>query len=177
MSTDTLPLTISWFETSAPKGELAYGDPERTTWGAFTSVFEWRREGEKDGPNFVPSRFKLESDGRHVHRLKVNVVARTAVALDIEASKKTGEVPPALGVAMDRAKARGLACLGYTSHSHTPASERYRLVFPLSMDIAAVVPIRRPGSAPDHRHPRRPYRCRMDGGPGWRPTGAAPGRS
>jgi hypothetical protein len=140
MSTDTLPLTISWFETSAPKGELAYGDPERTTWGAFTSVFEWRREGVKDGPNFVPSRFKLESDGRHVHRLKVNVVARTAVALDIEANKKTGEVPPALGVAMDRAKARGLACLGYTSHSHTPAGERYRLAFPLSAEIAPELP-------------------------------------
>ena len=41
-------------------------DAERTTWGAFTSVFEWRREGEKDGPSFVPSTFTLEPDGRGV---------------------------------------------------------------------------------------------------------------
>ena len=54
-------------------------------------VFWWRREGEKDGPNFVPPRFTLEPDGRHVRRLKRNLIARTAVALDCETNKKTGE--------------------------------------------------------------------------------------
>jgi hypothetical protein len=52
MSTDDLPLTISWFETAFPEGP-AFGDPERTTWGAFTSVSEWRREGDKDGACFA----------------------------------------------------------------------------------------------------------------------------
>lgn len=63
MSADTLPLVVSWFETAAPTGP-ALGDPERTTWGEFASIFEWRREGEKDGPNVVPARFTLEPDGR-----------------------------------------------------------------------------------------------------------------
>jgi hypothetical protein len=140
MNADDLPLVISWFENAGEKGSPAYGDPERTNWRPFASVFEWRREGEKDGPNFVPSRFKLEPDGRHVRRLKANVVARTAVALDIEGDKKTGEVPPRLPMAMDRAKAQGFACLGYSSHSHRPGVDRYRLVFPLSAEIAPELP-------------------------------------
>ena len=53
MSAAGLPLTISWFPTASPTGP-AIGDPERMTWGAFCGVFWWRREGEKDGPNFVP---------------------------------------------------------------------------------------------------------------------------
>jgi hypothetical protein len=72
-ATADLPLTISWFETAKPEGP-AYGDPERTTWGAFTSAFEWRREGEKDGPAFVPSRFKLGPNGRQIRRRHRQVV-------------------------------------------------------------------------------------------------------
>ena len=92
MSADcpSLPLTVCWFETAMPTGEMALGDPEVTTWLDFTSVFGWRREGVKDGCNFVPARFKLEPNGRQVRRLKANVLSRTAVALDIETNKKTG---------------------------------------------------------------------------------------
>ena len=68
------------------------------------------------------------------------MLARTAIVLDIEASKQTGEVPPELEVAMDRAKALGLACLGYTSHSHRPGNSRYRLVLPLSAEIDPELP-------------------------------------
>ena len=95
MAAGGVPLVISWFDTARPMGP-ALGDEERTTWCDFASVFEWRREGEKDGCNFVPARFKLEEDGRHVRRLKANVLARTAIALDIEKNKKTGQVPPIL---------------------------------------------------------------------------------
>jgi hypothetical protein len=142
MSANDEPLTISWFDTAFPTGP-ALGDPEQTTWGAFTSIFEWRREGhneindeaDKDGCCFATARFKLEPDGRHVRRLKDNLLARTAVALDIEANKDTGEVPPALDETMNRAAALGLAALGYTSHGHGRKGTRYRIVCPLSTEI------------------------------------------
>ena len=138
--TDTLRLTVAWFENQGAKGEPAYGDPETTTWGEFASVFEWRREGEKDGPNFIPARFKLEPDGRQVHRVKRKLLARTAIALDLETRKTTGEVPPELDEAADRARTLGLAALGYTSHNHTPGNVRYRLVIPLSAEIPHELP-------------------------------------
>lgn len=140
MSADNTPLSIAWFETASPDGRPALGDPERTTWGAFASVFEWRREGDKNGPNFVPSRFSLEPDGRHVRRLKANLLARTAIALDIETNKKTGELPPAPDEAIQRARALDLAALLYTSHNHRPGDPRYRMVFPLSAEIAPGLP-------------------------------------
>ena len=66
-------------------------------WVEFVSIFEHHRDWiEKEGPCFAPARFKLETDGRHVRRLGANVIARTAIFLDIEANKKTGEVPPSL---------------------------------------------------------------------------------
>lgn len=138
--TDELQVSISWFPHAILRGVPALGDPEAITWGNFVSVFEWRREGEKDGCNFVPARFSLEADGRHVRRLKRNLLARTAIALDVETDKKTGEVPPPLDVALGRAAALGWAALGYTSHSHRDADIRYRVVCPLSADIDHVLP-------------------------------------
>jgi hypothetical protein len=137
--TDGQPLTVAWFDTAFSDGP-AYGDPERTTWGEFASVSEWRREGEKDGPCFATARFKLERDGRQVRRLKANLLARTAIALDIETSKTTGEVPPGPDEVIERAGGLGLACLLYTSHTHKPGDTRYRLVFPLSAEIPHELP-------------------------------------
>jgi hypothetical protein len=138
---DDLRLTVSWFENAVPIGQQARGDPETLTWGNFVSISAWRREGEKDGCGFVPSRFKLEADGRQIRRLKANLIARTAVALDIEANKKTGEVPPSLDEVTARVRSSGLACLGYSSHNHRNASDpRYRLVMPLSEEISADSP-------------------------------------
>ena len=134
-----LPLSLVWFETAMPNGP-ALGEPETMKWGDFISIFSWRREGSKDGSCFCPARFTLEPDGRHVRRLKANLIARTAIALDIETSKSTGEVPPGLDEAMDRAQALGLTALGYTSHNHKPGDIRYRLVFPLSVEIQHELP-------------------------------------
>jgi hypothetical protein len=139
-STKNLPLGISWFETAVSDGRPAYGDPEQTTWGEFTSIFQWRREGQKDGCGFVAARFKREPVGRQVRRLKANLLARTAVALDIETDKKTGEVPPSPEDAIGRMEALGLACLLYTSHNHTPGNTRYRIVTPLTTEIAPELP-------------------------------------
>ena len=56
--TDELRLSIAWFETAKPNGP-ALGNSETTTWSNFASIFAtWRREGEKGGLNFVPSRFE-----------------------------------------------------------------------------------------------------------------------
>jgi hypothetical protein len=139
MSALNVPLTISLFSTAFPTGP-AYGDSERTTWGAFADVFWWRREGGKDGPNFVPARFTPEPDGRHVRRLGVNLVARTAVALDCETHKITGEIPPAPADVAERIRNRGWAAAVYTSHSHRPAAPRYRVLLPLSEEIDHELP-------------------------------------
>jgi hypothetical protein len=135
----TLPLIVSWFPTASPEGP-AIGDPERMTWAAFCDVFGWRREGEKDGPNFIPARFKMEPDGRHVRRLKRNLLARTAVALDCEVNKETGEPPPVIGDAVARIIAAGWAAVVYTSHNHRPDAPRYRIVLPLSEEIDHELP-------------------------------------
>ena len=139
MSADDLPLTMSWFPTAFPEGP-AIGNPESTTWGGFTGVFWCRREGQKDGPCFATARFKLEADGRHVRRLKRNLLARTAVALDVETNKETGEVPPVFDSTSDSIKAAGVAAVIYTSHSHRPEAPRYRIVLALSEEIAFDLP-------------------------------------
>jgi hypothetical protein len=134
-----LPLVVSWFPTAMPDGP-AIGDPEHTTWGAFCGAFWWRREGDKDGPNFVPASFALEPDGRHVRRLKRNLLSRTAIALDCETNKATGEVPPLLAEVVARIKNEAWAAVVYTSHNHTAAAPRYRIVLPLSEEIATDLP-------------------------------------
>src|SRR5947209_3334492 len=125
--TGNLPLTISWFETAFPDGP-AIGDPERTTWGRFASVFRWRREGEKDGPCFIPATFAMEPDGRHVRRLKKNLIARTALVLDCETDRQTGEVPPSIAEVVARIEATGWAAAVFSTHNHTPEAPRYRIV-------------------------------------------------
>jgi hypothetical protein len=144
MSAAHIRLTVSWFPTAMPKGP-AIGDPECLTWEAFSGVFwpgdHWRREGEKDGPCVVPARFQLEPDGRHVRRLKQNIVARTAVALDVETKVQTGEVPPPLSATRAQVAKAGWAAVLYTSHRHTTATPRYRLMLPLSEEIDPDLPV------------------------------------
>jgi hypothetical protein len=133
-----LPLTVSLFPTAFPTGP-AFGTMLSTTWNIFAAMFRKRREGQKDGVNFVPATFKPEPDGR-VRRLTANVVARTAVALDIETNKETGEVPPSFAVAVARVRALAWAAALYTSHSHATVAPRYRIVLPLSEEIPATLP-------------------------------------
>lgn len=139
MSARDLRLTISWFPTAFSEGP-AIGDPERTTWGNFSEVFWWRREGEKDGPCFVPARFLPEQDSRQVRRLKRNLVARTAIALDCETNKETGELPPGFTETVERVRNRAWAAVVYTSHNHRAEMPRYRVVLPLSEEIDHTLP-------------------------------------
>ncbi len=134
------PLHLSWFPTAIRSKGPAYGIPRDTTWGRLCDALRTRRQGEKDGPCFVPARFQLEPDGMRVRRLGRNLLARTVIVLDIEANTATGELPPTLSDAVARVRALGWASAGYTSHKHTAAAQRYRLVFPISEEIDHELP-------------------------------------
>jgi hypothetical protein len=135
--TPDLPLHLSWFPTSMPTGP-ALGYPRDTTWGTFCDALHQRREGQKDGPNIVPARFRLEPDGKHVRRLGANLLARTAIVLDVETNKETGEIPPPITKAITLSP--GWATAAYTSHSHTTVAPRYRIILPLSEEIDHELP-------------------------------------
>ena len=68
-------------------------------------------------------------------------MARTLVALDVETSKHTGEVPPAPEEVARRLRGKGWAGVVYTSHSHVPDQDiRFRVVLPLSEEINPELP-------------------------------------
>ena len=142
-----LPLIVSQFPTAMPTAKEALGDMEQKTWGDLRAMLSVRREGQKDGPNLVFARFKLEAKQPHgqtskqsVRRLKINVEARTAIALDVDGNKETGEVAPALRDISQRITAQGWAALLYTSHSHSAKAPRYRIVLPLNAEIPPHLP-------------------------------------
>ena len=142
-----LPLVVSQFPTAMPEGK-ALGDMEQKTWGDLRDMLSIRREGQKDGPNLVFARFKLETvkpphgkaTQQIVRRLKANLEARTAIALDVDGNKETGEVAPALHDISQRIIAQGWGALFYTSHSHSAAAPRYRIVLPLNAEIPPHLP-------------------------------------
>jgi hypothetical protein len=141
MSTREIPLTIAWFDTAMPAAGEAVGTLMSTTWGGVVEILHHRREGQKDGPCFATATFETKPDGVHVGRKKGGALTRTAIALDIEWNKKTGEIPPPPGEALSRAGCLGLAALVYSSHNHNPEKDpRYRVVIPLSDEIACEIP-------------------------------------
>jgi hypothetical protein len=134
-------MALAWFETAIPPKGEALGVLTRTSWGDFVERLSRRREGAKDGPCFAPATFELKPDGVHVGRRKNGALSRTAIALDIETCRNTGEIPPAPEEALRRAGSIGLAALIYSSHSHDLAADpRYRVVFPISDEIACEIP-------------------------------------
>ena len=138
-STDDLRLTVAWFNRAILEGRPAIGVQTRTTWGrVVVRISGPRRErDDKDGPCFVPGCLApyYSGDDKHVRRQRRFVQARTLIALDIETHKTTGEVPPSPSEAAQCLQAHGLAGVVYTSHSHTRADNRYRVVMPLSAEI------------------------------------------
>ena len=88
-----------------------------------------------------PYRFEREpGKPRVVRRKAVNARARTAIALDIEENKATGELPPCVGDIVHRLQRLQLASIVWTTHSHTAERPRYRVLVPLSSEIAPDLP-------------------------------------
>ena len=112
-----LPVALALFDTAFPSGH-AFGRAEVTTWRSFAGCPCERREGSKDGPSFIPATFIDEPD-RRLRRLNQHVIARTAIALDVETNKQTGEVPLAFDEAVAHIENSGWAAAVYTSLSHT----------------------------------------------------------
>ncbi len=134
-----LPLIVSRFPTATQSYGPAYGLMDHTTWTDFTAQIQYRRQGQKDGPNFVPCTFRVEPNGK-VRRQAENVVARTAIALDVEPHKITGEVPPTVAATVAKIRTLGWTAVLYSSHSHTAALPRYRIVIPLDSEIGKHLP-------------------------------------
>ena len=130
---------VSKFPTAMPAAEQALGIMQAMTWSGLRNLLGERREGGKDGPNIVLARFAPEPSGA-VHRLKEKVLARTAIALDCETDKKTGEVPPPVQEVVARLEAKHWTAAVYTSHSHNEAAPRYRIVLPLTAEIPHELP-------------------------------------
>jgi hypothetical protein len=133
------PITVSIFPTAFPTGP-AYGTMTHSAWADLATLFLNRRVGNKDGRCFIPATFAQEPDGA-VRRLLANVSTRTAIALDCETNKLTGEVPPKFANVVERIKNQSWAAAVYTSHSHTQAAPRYRIVLPLSAEIPPNLPV------------------------------------
>jgi hypothetical protein len=152
MSAAGLPITVSRFASRRANIDgAALGAHDHTTWGEFASLTQHRREGEKDGPCFAAATFRVEpvvnldniqlDQVEIVRRLKANVTARTLIALDVETSKKTGEVPLPLDEVVEHLARWGKAAVIYTSHNHKPdTDERYRVILPISEPIDPLLP-------------------------------------
>ena len=134
-----LSFMVAWADTAFSKTDIALVTPARITWRTFTDVLAERREGVKDGPNFIGATFGAISQAQY-RRVKDNVVTRTAIAMDFETNKETGEISPDLAETAARITRQGWAAAIYTSHNHTKAAPRYRIVIPLSEEIEPTLP-------------------------------------
>jgi hypothetical protein len=139
-SPDNPIIPIGLFPTAFPRGP-AIGLQGVPPWSQLVAHLHKRREGEKDGPGYVPCLFERETDGKHVHRKNRNVITRSAIAMDVEANKQTGELPPSLAEIAERLRRLELRSVVYSSHNHDPKATRCRIFMPLSVAIAPELPV------------------------------------
>jgi hypothetical protein len=97
----------------------------RTPWSALGRRLTQHQEGAKDGTAIACGTFNGT-------RGRASLVARTLIALDVEAPKGANIQPPAPADAAARLEALGLTGTVWTTHSHTDVAPRYRVVVPLS---------------------------------------------
>lgn len=111
-------------------------------------VSQYERQGEElDLPwNRVAKRLTIHTvgtkDGSAISvglfagtRSSDNLVARSAIALDIETNKRTGEIPPDPQAVSERLRQRRVSGVVWTTFSHTPDEPRYRVLVPLSQPV------------------------------------------
>ena len=98
------------------------------------------RNDKEKAPVFYPALFSQSNDGLYHHN-KDSVSEITAITLDIETSKKTGEIPCSVEevtTILER-EFEGTAFLLYTTQSHTPDYPRWRLIVPFASPIKLTV--------------------------------------
>ena len=107
----------------------------------FCLAFTKHQPGTKEGIAFAPVIFEGGRKKEHVRW-------RTMVIFDIEKQHNasngiSGEetlgdtCPPPLSTIEERAKALGVACIGYTTFTHDPSEPRYRIILPLEQHSKA----------------------------------------
>lgn len=96
-----------------------------TTWQRLVERLSRHEVGNKDGPALACATF-------NGLRRNANIVERSMVALDIEASQRTGEVPIPFAAMADHLAVRRVQAMIWTTHSHAPDMPRYRVLMPLS---------------------------------------------
>lgn len=95
-----------------------------TTWPRLIERLSRHEAGTKDGPGLACATFS---------GLRRNecLIDRSMIALDIEASRTTGEVPISFAAMVSYLAARRVRAMCWTTHSHTAADPRYRVLLPL----------------------------------------------
>lgn len=99
-----------------------------TTWARLIERLSRHDVGTKDGPALACATF-------NGIRRNTNLVARSMIALDIEASQTTGEVPITFDAMVGYLTAKRVRAFVWTTHSHTDAMPRYRILLPLAAPI------------------------------------------
>ena len=123
-------LTITSFQCLTNSHGPAIGVEKTQTWQSFSdSVSSHVVRENKDGPAFSFASF--EGARRKGSALKM----RSAIALDVEENKKTGEIPASPVEAGELIKSAGFNALIYTSFNHTSDKPRYRIVLQLDKPI------------------------------------------
>lgn len=123
---DTNPSTLACtFYRSSHDNE---GVRVETTWPRLIDRLSRHEQGDKDGPALACATF-------NGLRRNANIIARSMIALDIEASKTTGEVPITWDAMADYLVAKRIRAFVWTTHSNTVRDPRYRILMPLSEPV------------------------------------------
>jgi hypothetical protein len=117
----TLEVTYTIFRNAHDNRGCKYREP----WAALGRQLAKHQEGAKDGPAISCGTFSGT-------RGRGSLVARTLVALDVEAPKGASVQPPAPADAAARLEALGLTGTVWTTHSHANVAPRYRVLVPLT---------------------------------------------
>ena len=113
--------TIETSVTTFKKLTDTVGTVQRVAWERIVSKLTQHEVGERDGSLFCGAEF-------HGSRERANVYARHLYILDIETSKRTGEVPPELEAVRQALMMLGWAAVIYSTWNHEPEAPRYRVV-------------------------------------------------
>jgi len=99
-----------------------------TTWQRLIERLSRHETGTKDGPALACATFNGV-------RGNANLIARSMIALDIESSPTTGEVPISFDAMAEYLTARRVRAMMWTTHSHTAQDPRYRVLLPLAAPL------------------------------------------